>query len=360
MVQIMRLASLFVGAVLLLSGCSQIGASRLQSDNISYISAISDATKEQMLSNVVRIRYMDIPVFLDVSSVLTQYSYGGNASAGYLSDNGFTGSSVNAGVGGQYSERPTITFLPLSGHEFAMRMMRPIPVDFVFAIAQGGWPVDVLMSAGLQQLNDVENMSFGITKSHNAAEQDEQYQSDLEDYQRFQHVLRLIIKLGNEGAFEVRNIGASKQMQLIFEANPDEEHAAAIAELKSQLSLDPSQNNFLITSKQTSRSDQEITVKTRGLLPIMSVMSRGIVIPAPHQQAVVNTHIDPNTLPMTIHSSVDYPSDAYLAISYRDHWFYIRDDDIMSKRYFGLMMYLYNIQASPKSQQAPLLTLPAG
>ncbi|MCM2680077.1 hypothetical protein [Echinimonas agarilytica] len=345
---------------ILLTACSQIGANRLESDNVSYIGALSDAQKKQMLANIIRIRYLDMPVFLDVSSVLTQYSFGGSASTGYLSDNGFTGSSVNAGVSGSYSERPTITFLPLSGHDFAIRMMRPIPVEFVFAIAQGGWPVEVLMGASLQRMNNVENMSFGVIPSPGSVDLSKQYDRDLQAHLNFQKMLNLMLVLSDKDAIEVQRSGPNEQLYLVFEPNPDDSIKQQMRDLKQQLSLDLATNKFAITDKIAHRSDKEITVKTRGLLPIMSVMSRGTVIPDAHQDSVVDTKIDPNQLPMTIKSSKEYPEDSFIAVEYRDHWFYIEHDDITSKRYFGLMMYLYNIQAPAKAQQAPLLTLPTG
>ena len=42
-------------------------------DRFDYITAISDSWKAQMLLNVVKLRYADAPVFLDVASVITQY-----------------------------------------------------------------------------------------------------------------------------------------------------------------------------------------------------------------------------------------------------------------------------------------------
>ena len=43
-------------------------------DRFDYITAISDSGKSQMLLNVVKLRYGDTPVFLDMSSVINQYT----------------------------------------------------------------------------------------------------------------------------------------------------------------------------------------------------------------------------------------------------------------------------------------------
>jgi len=67
-------------------GCSSFGPSRLPPDLFDYNGAIAESSQEQMLMNLVRLRYQDVPVFLSVSSVLSQYVYSGNASV-----NGMTG-----------------------------------------------------------------------------------------------------------------------------------------------------------------------------------------------------------------------------------------------------------------------------
>src|SRR5687768_11654204 len=55
-----------------LSGCASIGPRTVTRDRFDYISAISESWKAQMLFNLVKIRYGDTPVFLDVASVITQ------------------------------------------------------------------------------------------------------------------------------------------------------------------------------------------------------------------------------------------------------------------------------------------------
>ena len=55
-----------------LSGCASIGPATVARDRFDYISAISESWKAQMLLNLVKLRYADAPVFLDVASVITQ------------------------------------------------------------------------------------------------------------------------------------------------------------------------------------------------------------------------------------------------------------------------------------------------
>ena len=54
-------------ACLPLWGCFGVGSVRLGADQIGYSRALLDAEKEATLLNVVRLRYADVPVFLDTT-----------------------------------------------------------------------------------------------------------------------------------------------------------------------------------------------------------------------------------------------------------------------------------------------------
>jgi hypothetical protein len=55
-------------------GCAGVGPGVIVRDRFDYIAAISDSWKRQMLLNMVMIKYGDAPVFLDVGSIISQYS----------------------------------------------------------------------------------------------------------------------------------------------------------------------------------------------------------------------------------------------------------------------------------------------
>ena len=148
-------------ALFLIAGCAAQGAKRVPRDRFDYNAAIAQSTREQMLMNIVRSRYLEVPVFLTVSSVLTQYEYERSAGLGALLE--FGEHTTDRGIGEtnlRFSERPTITYLPIEGQEFSAHLLSDIPSELFFAAAQAGWPVDVFMRIGIQRLGTVENMSF--------------------------------------------------------------------------------------------------------------------------------------------------------------------------------------------------------
>ena len=57
-----------------LAGCTGIGPHTVARDRFDYTGAIGDSWKEQMLVNTVKLRYGDTPIFLDIASVISQYS----------------------------------------------------------------------------------------------------------------------------------------------------------------------------------------------------------------------------------------------------------------------------------------------
>ena len=73
-----RLAALLAClAALALGGCASMGPPTIARDRFDYVSAVSDSWKQQMLLNLLKVRYFDAPVFMDVASVINSYSLEG-------------------------------------------------------------------------------------------------------------------------------------------------------------------------------------------------------------------------------------------------------------------------------------------
>lgn len=123
--------SLRISAVVLLSlisyGCAGIGPGTIARDRFDYTTAISDSWKRQMLLNMVMIRYGDAPMFLDVASIINQYSVETDASGSLFW--AFPPAANSQAISGHatYTDRPTITYNPLMGQKFAQNLMTPIP-----------------------------------------------------------------------------------------------------------------------------------------------------------------------------------------------------------------------------------------
>jgi len=69
-------------ALLLFVGCSGIGPGTVPRDRFNYNRAISTSWKEQTLLNIVKIRYADMPLFVEVASVVSGYTLESSANIG--------------------------------------------------------------------------------------------------------------------------------------------------------------------------------------------------------------------------------------------------------------------------------------
>ena len=63
---------------------------------------------------------------------------------------------------------------------------------------------------------------------------------------------------------------------------------------------------------------------------------------------------------LRIHSGEATPADAYVAVRYRDSWFWIDDRDVQSKVALSVLMFLFSLTETGAPQAgAPLVTIPA-
>jgi hypothetical protein len=83
MKSVMRaLATALASSVLV--ACQSIGPPQVVRDRFDYAEAISRSWKDNMLLNLVKLRYGDAPLFLDVSSVVEQYTLQGTVAGAWV------------------------------------------------------------------------------------------------------------------------------------------------------------------------------------------------------------------------------------------------------------------------------------
>ena len=103
-----RVAVLLVAlSAIIVSGCVGVGAKTVAKDRFDYNGAIADSWKSQMLLNVVRVRYGDAPIFLDVASVINSYEVSGATNVGASFNFSPYNSAANVGQTGFFANRPT-------------------------------------------------------------------------------------------------------------------------------------------------------------------------------------------------------------------------------------------------------------
>src|SRR6516165_5909469 len=150
---------------LLVTTCSSIGPVTMPRDRIDYASSIGNSWKEQTLLNIVKLRYGDMPIFLEVAQVIAGYQLQ-SAIAGNFTAGNFNASLVgpftatgSASAAATYTDRPTVIYAPLTGVDFLKRLMTPMPPSSVLFMLQSGYSADRIMPIVLDSINGINNGS---------------------------------------------------------------------------------------------------------------------------------------------------------------------------------------------------------
>jgi hypothetical protein len=365
-----RCSLLFTIALFLISGCAAQGAKRVPADRFDYNAAIAQSTREQMLLNIVRSRYLEVPVFLTVSSVLTQYEYDRSVGLGAILE--FGSGTTDQGTGEanlRFSERPTITYLPVEGQEFSAHLLSDIPSETIFAAAQAGWPIDIFMRIAIQRLGAAENMAFGEVPAGDS-DSKAQAESNFKKLKRFERMINLIFILSDREVIEVQLVeeDGKKERYLVIAEEVAEDLRPMLGELRQLIGL-TNRNRFRITDRVTNLKDDEISIQTRSVMAMMEFMARGVEVPVKHLEdgwvidyGLQNSEgeMAKGQFPFSMRSSKKRPENVFAAVRYKDYWYCIDHADITSKRALSLIIVLFRLQAPTPSGAAPILTLPTG
>jgi hypothetical protein len=341
--------------LLVLFGCAGMGAPTVPRDRFDYTAAISDSWKNQMLFNMVRIRYGDAPVFLDVSSVISQYQVGGAVNLGATINYPPSSTSGSLGWAGTYVERPTITYVPIMGDRFARSLMSPVPPPAILSLIQAGYPVNFVFRLLIQEINGVRNRYGGEGGARSA---DPEFYSLIENMRQIQ----------STGAIGMRFIKKEKEEAtfLVMRGERDPAIEALSAEVRKILGLDLHAKEFNVVYGAVSKDDKEIAILTRSLLQVIVDLSADIEVPAAHveEKRVGPTHVeevvrDRKVLPLIrIYSSPKKPDDAFVSVPYRDSYFWIDDRDLISKKIFSFLMFVFTLVETGDKGTAPIVTVP--
>jgi hypothetical protein len=104
----------------LVTVCTSIGPGTVRHDRIDYATSIGNSWKEQTLLNIVKLRYADMRIFLEVAQVIAGYQLQSALSGSFTLGN-FTASLIDrltasggATAASTYTDRPTVIYSPLT------------------------------------------------------------------------------------------------------------------------------------------------------------------------------------------------------------------------------------------------------
>lgn len=343
-----RASSMLLAALVAVAGCTSVPPERIASDRMEFGQVVADSWKRQTLLNVVRLRYGDAPMFLDVASVINSYSVGGKANASASLPSAIDPNVFSLGAEGTWSNTPTVTYQPLMGDRFTRSMLHPVPPTALFQMLQAGWSADLVMSTVITSINGLRNSTI-------VAKGDPEFGELIAALDRVQANGGLNIRV------ESRKDGTGVVV-VLRNAARDEATAADRRRVRELLRLDERANEFEVTYGTQSPGGREIALLTRSMFEIMMYLGIGIELPAAHAsdgRAAPRPGGSVVAVPVRIRSGREPPAESYAAVRYRDSWYWIDETDYASKRTFTFMMILFSLAETGQATVAPVVTVPS-
>lgn len=348
-----------VAVPVLMVGCANLGPAAIRAGRTEYNIALGATRDEQLLLNIVRLRYRDPVFFLKTVQLTTQFLFSPEleASASLVPGAdlyGLRGSYL-------YEEKPTVSYVPLSGQEFVEQVLTPVSFATIQLLSNAGWSLERILRLCVDELNGVPNAprAAGPTPS------------DPPEFEQFRRVASLfrVLQLNKLIGIGTRQEDGESIPTLQFsrEALDSPEYQ----EFVELLGLNPGQTIYKWVVGVGGGRGDVIAIETRSYSAILFFMSQSVEVPSRDEdEGRVTVTRDESGEPfdwsmvtgemMRIQSSESRPNNAAVAVRYRGSWFYIDDSDLDSKSTFVLLSQLSALQSGRVEGAAPVLTLPVG
>ena len=338
-------------ALLALAGCASVSPTHLTTDRMDYGQVVAESWKQQTLINVVRLRYADAPVFLDVASIINSHTVGGNAGAQAALTSGSTPDAFGLSGSGAWSNTPTVTYQPLLGDRFTRSLLKPIPPAAVFQLLQGGWSADLVFPTVVASINGLRNASVGASSDAG--------------FDELTGAISRIQRAGNIG-IEVEPRKDGEEILLVLRRpGTGDEPSDESRRVRELLGLARDAAQFEIVYGMFPRAPDQVAVLTRSMMEIILQLGFGIDLPPAD---IANGRVlvgkwqagDAAGKPLVhIRSGAEAPTDTYAAVQYKGNWYWIDENDVESKRTFTFLMILFSLAETGQSATAPVVTVPS-
>lgn len=395
--------------VLTASGCTVVGPSALRQSRLRYNETIKTTSEEEMLLNIVRLRYTDTPSSLAVSNIAAQFelaaSLGANPFFAAGADRPFTSVLPQASIGG--ADRPTFSLTPLDDSEFARRLFTPLSLEGVIYLAKTTWPIQTVFRLYLENLNWVPNSQTASGPTPALAPPASEFLEGMQALQRLQQTGDIVFGSDDSkqtigGAVSAPTadnaIAAAQQglevnqqpdktwrlqrpgRQFVLHVNPAVLDSADMKTLRRIFKLKRA-SHFDVTVEQLEPFAElgpegfaQVDLETRSLLQALFFVAHGVEVPADHlERGLARRTRRPDGTPFDwepvlrgLFKVKSAPGDcgdeaAQVAVNYSGHCFFIEATDAETKSTFALLMELARLEVpAGQSSRAPILTIPLG
>ncbi len=343
------------------AGCRHFGPRSITADRIPYNEAIASSWKEQTLLNIVKIRYMDTPFFIDVPQITGGYTLQGTGTANAsISPPFFPLASFGQQLGGAltlqgaYQDRPTISYAPQTGSQFIRNLTVPINPGSVLFLLQSGYAADVVLPLTVESINGVRNRS--VSGGQLRREDPE-----------FNLIVRSIRKGQISGHVGIRvEQEKDKRDSVAFffhDKNIDPELAKELADVRKALRLSPDQRDFRVTFGAAAMNANEIAILSRSVIRVLSELATFVEVPVEHLANGIAPPLgeqESDAQPLfRVLSGVEKPCDPFVAVCYEGRWFWIEKSDFQSKRTMAYILVLLALADTGAKENLPVITIQA-
>jgi hypothetical protein len=386
---------LFFSSILpLLTSCASIGPHYIQADRGNYNNVIQNTENEQILRNIVHLRYTEPTTYLKISNITSSYSFGaslsGNIHLGQQlgTSQGVDSSSItNDGAlspSVSYSDSPTISYVPIDDAAFVSTMEQPVSFNHV-ALLYGSEPdyFELLTELVVSRIGHINNGFNPNTP----------FVTDQSEYYEYKKLISLINEMFNNRTARINLVKYHEEYGFMLHFTEEGNKLPNAALIKKMLDVPQKYrdifliNNISMTVTQAAdgafhaddslktNQDNLVFIKMRSVSGILSYLSDAVQVPQSDLDSGVamNYHVESNNNfaidnildgVMKILSSDVEPRDAFVKAYVHNHWFYIKNSDIESKYSFSMLIKLMTLSSGYGqplgSQSAPIITVPVG
>ena len=261
----------FAGVVLFLLtvgllGCEFLGPRTLRGGRTEYNEAIKSTDVDQLLLNIVRMRFNDRPYFLEIASISStaelSASVGGRATSGDIDQN-----TVEGGL--TYLERPNIIYQPLTGDKFVRQLLEPVDLHTLLLLRSAGWEIDDILRVFANRINGVPNAPTGADSTPEG----------VPEYKEFLQLVEALDELDDEGGVIIAAGEGKEVKELVIQILPELRQSEEYRELARILNLDPDAKQVKMRIGLTQGGNNEIIIETRPIMSAMFYLGQSIEIP---------------------------------------------------------------------------------
>lgn len=373
--------------------CSSIGPRQINTDRDAYNDVVRQTDYEQILKNIVRLRYAEPTSYLKVTNVTASYqltqSINGTISGGVVGsyNNGINPGENSAGIlvnpSVSYSDAPTISYVPINDSAFVAALQQPVDFHDIALLVNGGISDDELI------MRLVFDWVGGLDNASSAANTKVTVIPDYQSYYKFLNLMLGMIKRRDLyiDPVEINN----KKAGVIIDFKKSAANSPDALVIKHMLNIPDNSENIIFTNqnvynlklnKQNLLEEENsddiaknlVFVQMRSVNAMMAFLSHSVKVPDADVKAGYTPEvIDDNGEKfdwsplmnglMNIQSSESEPVNTFVKTKVNGHWFFIAKSDINSKATFSLLVRLMTMKAGlglNEAQSSPVITVPVG